>query len=227
MRLRITVSGSREPVPFDYPYHFARQIHKWLGENNRWHNDISLYSYGMLSGGTLASTKKSLLFKNGGCLNITAWEPEFLTTIISGIEGDPFLLDGMFRLEEVEILEKPTFETNTVRFLLDSPVLLKKRREDGGTDFITFEKPDVAAELLTSITHKKMRLAGLDPELEPICLAFDMDFETPKTKLININGIANRCSICPVIAKGSQRALQFVWSVGLGNSTGVGFGAVK
>jgi CRISPR-associated endoribonuclease Cas6 len=42
-----------------------------------------------------------------------------------------------------------------------------------------------------------------------------------KYRDINIKG-----TLCPVIVEGDPRAVQFAWEVGVGNSTGIGFGAI-
>ena len=42
-----------------------------------------------------------------------------------------------------------------------------------------------------------------------------------------INGIKNKASICPVIVKGTSEQIAFAWNVGVGNSTGIGFGALN
>ncbi len=65
--------------------------------------------------------------------------------------------------------------------------------------------------------------ANLPQEVE---VSFDTSYENPKTKLVNYKGINIRASFCPVIVKGHPRAVQFAWEVGVGNSTGIGFGAL-
>jgi len=70
-----------------------------------------------------------------------------------------------------------------------------------------------------------MQVAGLtDDTLE---LRFDKDYPRASTKLVDYDGIKNRASWCPVIMKGKPETKLFAWNVGLGNSTGIGFGAVK
>jgi CRISPR-associated endoribonuclease Cas6 len=45
--------------------------------------------------------------------------------------------------------------------------------------------------------------------------------------MIIYKGIANKANWCPVIIKGRPETKLFAWNVGLGNSTGIGFGAIK
>jgi CRISPR-associated endoribonuclease Cas6 len=70
-----------------------------------------------------------------------------------------------------------------------------------------------------------MKLAGLEDDT----LEIQFDRENPRatTKLINYKEIKNRTNWCPVIIKGKPETKLFAWNVGIGNSTGIGFGAIK
>jgi CRISPR-associated endoribonuclease Cas6 len=71
----------------------------------------------------------------------------------------------------------------------------------------------------------KMNDAGITDD------TFNIRFETtyPKagTKMITYNGVQNKANWCPVIIEGKPETKLFAWNVGLGNSTGIGFGAIK
>ena len=45
--------------------------------------------------------------------------------------------------------------------------------------------------------------------------------------MVTYNGIKNRASLVPIVIEGTTEQITFAWSVGLGNSTGIGFGALK
>jgi len=70
-----------------------------------------------------------------------------------------------------------------------------------------------------------MKLAGLaDDQFD---IRFDTSYPRAKPRKINYKGIENKASWCPVIIKGSPETKLFAWNVGLGNSTGIGFGAIR
>ena len=70
-----------------------------------------------------------------------------------------------------------------------------------------------------------MKKVGLeDDRLE---ISFDLKYPKAGTKLIDYSGIKNRANWCPVIIKGKPETKLFAWNVGLGNSTGIGFGAIQ
>jgi hypothetical protein len=52
------------------------------------------------------------------------------------------------------------------------------------------------------------------------------DASAPKTKLVSYRGIGNKASFCPVVVEGTPEQVGFAWKVGVGNSTGIGFGAL-
>jgi CRISPR-associated endoribonuclease Cas6 len=78
---------------------------------------------------------------------------------------------------------------------------------------------------LTETLKKKLLLANVSDE--NISVSFDRDFPYPRTKIIKYKDISNKVNVCPVIIKGTQEQLAFAWNVGVGNSTGIGFGALK
>ena len=70
-----------------------------------------------------------------------------------------------------------------------------------------------------------MKIAGLIDD--DIKLRFDTSYPKARTKLLTYNNVKNRASWCPVIIEGKPESKLFAWNVGLGNSTGIGFGAIK
>ncbi|MGN9307593.1 CRISPR-associated endoribonuclease Cas6 [Enterococcus faecium] len=58
-------------------------------------------------------------------------------------------------------------------------------------------------------------------------MSFDRTYYAAKTKLVYYKNIGNKTSICPVIIEGTPEQIAFAWNVGVGNSTGIGFGALK
>jgi CRISPR-associated endoribonuclease Cas6 len=63
-------------------------------------------------------------------------------------------------------------------------------------------------------------------EDESLKIRFDTSVNGAKTKIIDYRGIKNRVNMCPVIIEGKPASKEFAWNVGVGNSTGVGFGAI-
>ena len=225
MRITLNLTGTRTPVPFDYPHAVCRKLHDWLGKDNKWHSTMSLYSIGNLRGGKLNRQTGMLDFRQGGRIAISAWDKEFLHKILDAFGNSSDFVYGM-QIRDAVMQPPPRFRENQ-RFMLDAPVLLKKGHEDGSYKYITYKEPEEAARLLTLSARHKMEVAKLPEEHQQIQVRFDPYFEKAQTKLIKVKQIQNLTSLCPILADGTPEAMSFLWSVGIGNSTGAGFGALK
>ena len=110
-----------------------------------------------------------------------------------------------------------------VFFYAACPIFIK-RRVGEQVSHILYDDPQ-ANECLKETILSKMNKANITDESFDIC--FDVSFTKASVKKINYKGIDNKASLCPVIIKGKPDTKAFIWNVGLGNSTGIGFGAIK
>jgi CRISPR-associated endoribonuclease Cas6 len=220
MKLLIRTSPSTQPVPFHYQHVLVGAFHKWLGENEE-HDQLSLYSLGWLQGGK--AWRGKLRFNSGAQWPISAADSDLVQRLIAGIQDDPIIAYGM-EVMEVVLQRPPTFEREH-RFLVQSPVLVKRYNwEQKKVHYYLYNEPEADA-LLTETMQNKLKAAG--KENLDISLSFDRSYAGAKTKLIRYQGIDIKGSICPIIAKGDPEAIAFAWKVGVGNSTGIGFGALQ
>ncbi len=217
MRLYLSLAPTNEIVPFDYQYLLLGKLHKWLGINE-YHDNISLYSFGWLSGGNVK--KSGIEFKNGANWFISFWEEEIGKKIIFNALKRPDFIFGM-NVHEVVIRDTPAFSSYE-KFMVSSPVLVREYTENKQVKHLTYTnlKSD---ELMTKTMRRKIAEVGLKDDIN---IKFDRDFHKSKTKLITINGIKNRANFCPIIIEGNPESIQFAWNVGIGHSTGSGFGAL-
>lgn len=216
MRLHLTLFTPRNALPFAYQHELVRSFHRHL-PNNTIHDDISLYSLSWLRGGIMVNNE--LVFPSGALWDVSFYDDDLAKEFLVGIVKDKDIAFGM-TVSDVIILDTPPFGSKE-RLLLQSPILLK-HTYDGKVRHIIFNEPE-ANDIMTSAMKSKLIRAGLEPE---ISLRFDTEYTNAKTKLVDIKGVKNRASFCPVIAEGTPETLAFAWSVGLGHSTGTGFGAV-
>ena len=220
MRLRLLLTPACEPVPFTYPYRLAGVLHRWLGRNE-WHDGLSLYSFGWLQGGRME--KGGLHFPKGAFWTLSFYEGEPVERLVRGIFRDPTVIAGM-AVASVQTLPVPSFGERAV-FRVESPVVARRVRADGGRDYLTWQD-EAADEVLTRVLRRKLRVAGLGHLAPHTSMRFDRRYRRAKTKLVRIKGIDHRGSLCPVIVEGPPEAVQFAWLVGAGELTGCGFGAL-
>ncbi len=219
MRIHLAISHQGKIIPFSHQHLLTGVIHKWLGQNE-YHGDISLYSFSLLEG--LTTLKQG--FKPGKqtlSMFISAYHDEFIKQIITGIRKDNSMFSGL-SVTDIFIQENPDL-SNQSYFFLASPILIKLKTEDK-IEHILFENP-IADELLTRSIFNKMASCGIEDE--SLKIEFDKSYNGAKSKLIDYDGIGNRASFCPITINANPTTKAFIWNVGVGNSTGVGFGALK
>ncbi|GAB4499819.1 MAG: CRISPR-associated endoribonuclease Cas6 [Saprospiraceae bacterium] len=219
MRIYLKLSQNKEVVPFDHQVNLVGALHKWLGKNDV-HDQLSFYSMSWLRGGREFG-KNGLVFPNGADWFISAHDTDLIKKLVNGILDDPKIAFGM-KVVEVTLRKTPAYESGS-RFYLGSPVLVKRNLGERQKHF-TFDETETDA-LLTETFHFKLSKAGL-----PVAGAvarFDRDHPAAKTKLSTYRGIQNKVNYCPVILEGSPEQIGFAWDVGVGNSTGIGFGSLQ
>lgn len=207
-------------VPFDYQQRLVGRLHGWLGENAE-HDSISLYSVSWLGHGQIRGG--ALNFPHGTSFFISAAKDDLLADVIEGLQKDTEVNWGM-RVTSIMPQRTPDFSSGKAKFMMQSPVLVKRKIADNDGQQFFYYSDDVSDRYLTETMRSKMAHAGVEGS---ISLRFDRTYAKPRIKMATYRGIKNKGSLCPVIAEGDPHCLQFAWSVGVGNSTGIGFGAVK
>jgi len=190
-----------------------------MGNENIEHGNVSLYSFSWLQ--NVDTTKKGIHLKQGSYFFISAYDEALIKTIVKGIIADSSVCFGSSVLA-VDIEETPIF-SSVQKFSIASPVFV--RRLEGEEDnHITYD--DERSEMyLTETMQRKLSLAGLSAD--GIKVSFDKSYTNPKTKIITYKGIKNRVNMCPIIIEGTPEQIAFARDVGVGNSTGIGFGALR
>ncbi len=218
MRIHLSIKTAENIIPFDHQHQLTGTIHKWLGENQE-HGKTSLFSFSQLSGAKV--TSRGFKFDRGTSFFISAHDTGIIKDLIRGITQEPIMFNS-FKVDEVIIQENPDL-TNKELFFLASPVFIKRKIDDK-VEHIFYNNPR-AGDYLAETMRTKMEMAGLvDQSLK---IEFDLTYSKASTKMITYNGIQNRANWCPVIIKGKPETKVFAWNTGLGNSTGIGFGAIK
>jgi len=218
MRLILKISPNKNLVPFNYQKYLVGRFHKWLGENKE-HDDVSLYSLSWLQGGEKVNV--GLDFKYGSEWIISAYDNSLLKSLVMNIQNDPEINFGM-SVKDIIIIDNPQFETKQ-KFYLNSPVFIK-RNQGSRMHYYLFQDRE-SDELMTQTLQTKLKKANLNSN--GVKVGFDLSYHSPKTKMIEYDGIGCKANMCPIIIEGTAEQIAFAWNVGIGNSTGIGFGALK
>jgi CRISPR-associated endoribonuclease Cas6 len=219
MRLYLKLTKTKETIPFNYQPYLTGAMHKWIGENNLEHDRLSLYSFSWLQnvnakGNGINLTSDSYFF-------ISAHNTELIKKILKGILSDPSVCFGA-NVSDVKLVGEPKF-SNCEVFFIGSPIFIK-RRFDNKIKHIVYNEAD-CSKYMTETLQKK--LAATNLPTEGLNVKFDTSYSLAKTKIIRYKEVDNRVNICPVIIEGTPEQIAFAWNVGVGNSTGIGFGSLK
>lgn len=107
---------------------------------------------------------------------------------------------------------------------LQDDYFINLNKDDGSIKQYNFNHAQ-ANQYLKDTLLSKMKEAGLEED-ETLDICFDLSYSKKKLKLVRYHGIGNKASLCPVVIKGKPETKQFIWNVGVGNCTGIGFGAI-
>jgi CRISPR-associated endoribonuclease Cas6 len=206
-------------VLFNYQPLMVGTIHKWLGCNEL-HGNTALFSFSWLLNAKAGSD--GLYFPDGAKFFISFFDDHYMKQVIRTILCEPEMFNGMSVID-VTIQEEPDFSNQTL-FRCASPIFLKNSPDRNDGKHYTFEDEE-SGKLLTDKLLYKMDIAGLHRD-ESLSIRFDTTYQARRTKVIHYKKIGNRASLCPVIIEGKRDTKAFAWNVGLGNSTGIGFGAI-
>lgn len=218
MRVHIQLSKNKEIVPFNYQELQVSKLHYWLGKN-KVHDALSLYSFSWLKNGK-ALGNKGLDFRNGSQYFISSLDDGLIKQIIKGIQADNDFGYGM-KITSLTLEKEPDFN-NENTFQVASPVFIK-RQIDGKTKFY-YPTDSEANTLLTETLINKLEKAKLNSK--GVNVRFDESYLNINIKGTLYKGVHNKGTICPVIVEGTSEQIAFAWNVGIGNSTGIGFGSL-
>lgn len=218
MRIYLKISAKNKVIPFDHQPLLTGTIHKWLGWNDQ-HGKLSLYSFSRLEGAK--ATKAGLTFKDETAFFFSSADTELVKKMIEGIQSDPSMFNEL-KVTEITIQEDPDLSAREL-FYVASPIFIK-RRNGTQIDHITYNDARADACLKETL-ETKLKAAGINDETLEI--KFDKNYTKAGTKKVTYNGIANRASWCHVVIKGKPETKLLAWNAGIGNSTGIGFGAIK
>lgn len=219
MRIYLKLNTSKGIIPFNYQSYLTGAIHKWLGSENELHGQASLYCFSWLL--NVDVRKEGLITKADSYFFISAYDASVIKRIVKGIREDALVCFDIF-VSEIEIVDDPKFSLKQI-FQTASPVFIK-RRFDNKEKHISYDDPD-SGNYLTETLQKKLKLADLP--VDGVQVSFVKSYPSAKTKIISYKTIGNKVNVCPVIIEGTPEQIAFAWNVGVGNSTGIGFGALK
>ena len=232
MKIKIEFTPNTIPVPFNYITNINGYLHKVIGNNNKYHDSLSLYSTSFLHGGVYNKKENNLNFPNGAIWYVSSPDKEFITSFIYNIYNNIDFIYGM-KLNKVGVVKRDIKPINNgitkdlYVFPTKSPILLK--RKDYTTNkniYYTFEDDNVITnEIMKNLIIKKANTFGLTINENDFEIGFDTTYNKKKIKWVDIKSVKNKACVCPIkIKTNNKKIVEFIYDIGVGHSTGSGLG---
>src|SRR5699024_10074346 len=219
MRVYLRLRRNTQTIPFNYQELLTGTIHKRIRKENEFQGESGPYSFSWLQ--NTKANKNGIDLKKDAYFFISSRNENLLKKIIKSILEDPEMFNGISVID-IQIQNTPEF-TSSENFLMASPVLLKEKQDDEIRHITLID--DDFEEALTNNLKRKLDKVGIGSE--GVIVNLDPETSYRQTKLVSYKGIKNKTSLAPITIMGTPEQIAFAWTNGLGNSTGIGFGALK
>lgn len=223
MRIKIKFKGTNNNVPFNTQASVNSYIHDCLGRNNEFHDKASNYSLTNLQGGVLNDAGTGLSFNNDACIIVSSQNADFIGKLLLGVMNRHQFDYGM-TLSDVEHVSEEMHEGWNYLTTI-TPILLKKGYKQTGPDDYWKVGDDGFAQRLKE--HLINKLSKINPALD--LSGFELvvpNVRVNKVKRVMIKNVPNYASNCWISIKCSKEVATMIYHLGLGQSTGSGFGTV-
>jgi len=216
MKINLFLTNPHVNIPINNQKEVNSFIHRLLGKDNKYHDRFSNYAISSLQGGKLNS-EGNLTFEKEPYIIISSNDMEFIDTMLEGIqEKNEKLFDMSHKRVTITEYNVNEYYDNVITI---SPILLKDK--EGRK--ITFKNDKW---LNTLILNCKMKLLheGIEDS------TFNIKIKNPengKEKLIYVGDVFNPASMVRLVVYGKEKTRRTLYNLGLGHSTGSGFGSIS
>lgn len=250
MRFLIKFSRNTTPVSVINQHLVNNYIYqKCLKDDELYHDAKNDYCISHLYGGKLNPETKTINFPNGALIAITSEDEIFLNKIIQGVIKNPEFTHGM-KFETFDFVSEKIYDGYNY-FATLSPFILRKTISKKEYKFVVIEDEKFFAkanpktkervemlsyekfsEFLTE--YEKNKIQKLYPNLNLEDVKIEVK-KNPSNKIkvifkefdhMNKRNVMNFANQCYVTIYGNKKAVEKIYNIGLGQSTGCGFGTI-
>ncbi len=217
--------GSKQIVPFNYWDKLLGFLHKEiLGQNNPYHDSTSLYSISPLFNSK--SVDSGLLFETGAIWLIrTPSVDVFKDFYLKGKNAIGKELGYGLVLKSVDFYVTE-FEKQTELVVGTSPVYLGQNENSNERDHITYlHGNEIASAHMKQTLLTKANKLGYCLKEDEFNIEFDLN-QPIRTKRVLIGSVSNIATQGKVRITGDSDVIGLCYGLGVGVSTGCGFGFV-
>lgn len=218
--------GSNQVVPFDYWDNVLSFLHnEILGQNNSYHNSTSLYSISPLFNSK--TVKGGLLFNKGAIWLIRTPSKEVLKDFyLKSKNAINKELGWGLTLKEIHYPIVTEFEKKSEIVIGTSPVFLGQNKNSKERDHITYlHGNEITSACMRRTFLTKTNEFGYSFDENKFNIEFDLSHPIT-TKRVLIGGASNIATQGKVKITGGSDVIALCYGLGIGRSTGCGFGFI-
>ena len=223
MRIKIKFGPNTEKFSKPTNDYVNGFVHNVLGKENKWHDSFSPYSIYAMHGGNFEKESGMIQFPNGGYFIVSSDNEEFISDIFCGLAS--------LTNEKLQSMPYAGFETYSCGSSSFYDVIRAEnvRVKDKNKEITINDEQFV--NVLLEHAKKKLINCGISEE-DANSLKFEpFHKENWKVKMVKMKYGSDKQSITPsstimLVVKGKKIAREKLISLGLGNSTGSGFGFI-
>lgn len=236
MEIKITGTPTQQRVDILYQNKMIADFINHTTDGKYHNNDVKTFSSSFLNRSKLIGT--SLCFPNGADLYVSSPDSDFMRDFVLGLEKNynnkATFIAGM-KIDNIQVIDNTIdFEgVQKINTNFVSPIVVKNPLRRNGINYLTIN--DHSNEELTyamkNLIIKKAQ--KLNIQISEFNIEFNTTYKNKKVKHYyypNSNAKNNKVLIlansCPLIIEGDKDTYNFIKSVGVGNSTGIGFGKI-
>ena len=224
MRIRINFLASPEIINDPLNSEVNGFVNKLLGENNEYHGKVSNYSVSPMLGYVIDKEKHQKSYPNGGYFNISSPDTDFMSKIVTGLvnitESDRV---GQLKVNKMKLFEIDQFLLadyyDIVHFT--GGVIVKDEKTA-----LTY-KDEKFLEILQKKSIQRLIHNGISEKSANSIKISLYHPEKSRTEMVKVKKQANICNRIRLVVHGTKEARLALYELGMGVSTGFGFGSVS
>jgi CRISPR-associated endoribonuclease Cas6 len=165
-------------------------------------------------------------FPNGGKIIVSTKDIDMLNTLLSGVSSNPDLKWGM-KYTNIDFVDEHIYNGVNHFFTL-SPILMKINLGDSQCRYVTIGDADFD-EILTKRTIAKLQAISTKQELKLDLRGFQIvSANNSKGRIMKVavKNVVNKASHTIISVKSNKKVAELIYNLGLGQSTGSGFGCI-
>lgn len=223
MRIKINFKPSTVEIPAKEIINLTKSyLHRIIGNNNDYHGKPSNYAITPLMRGKYNKDNKSYSFPYGTYIVFSSIDEELMNIVFSNIYK--VNVDNNLQFFGIDIIEE-TFTNGNNYITTLSPILIRDvDTVNKKTKELTYLNKYHFENTLTEKTINKLNHIDKNLNTNDFTIKLTYDNSYNKINIIPVNNIPNKTSQCNLLINTNKKVMETLYNIGLGMSTGCGFG---